>query len=143
MRVACAFGGAQPPASRRRRPHRRAPSPPPPRYRWVPVAERSRSLALVYSGMFVGSILGLGLSPHLMASLGWPSVFYIFGALGVVWFGAWRGLAASTPREDPAISAEEKVRRLGGGGRGGAGAAGAIAAAPLPAAIRGGPCSRR
>lgn len=26
--------------------------------RWVPVAERSRSLALVYSGMFVGSIAG-------------------------------------------------------------------------------------
>lgn len=34
--------------------------------RWVPVQERSRSLALVYSGMYTGSILGLALSPHLI-----------------------------------------------------------------------------
>lgn len=34
--------------------------------RWVPVRERSRSLALVYSGMYTGSILGLALSPHLI-----------------------------------------------------------------------------
>ena len=33
--------------------------------RWVPVKERSRSLALVYSGMFLGSILGLSLSPQV------------------------------------------------------------------------------
>ena len=32
---------------------------------WVPVKERSRSLALVYSGMFLGSILGLSLSPQV------------------------------------------------------------------------------
>ena len=31
--------------------------------RWVPLAERSRSLALVYSGMHTGSIIGLGLTP--------------------------------------------------------------------------------
>jgi len=30
------------------------------------VKERSRSLALVYSGMYSGSILGLALSPHMV-----------------------------------------------------------------------------
>lgn len=35
--------------------------------RWVPKQERSRSLALVYSGMYTGSILGLALSPHMIA----------------------------------------------------------------------------
>lgn len=34
--------------------------------RWVPKQERSRSLALVYSGMYTGSILGLALSPHMV-----------------------------------------------------------------------------
>ena len=57
--------------------------------RWVPKQERSRSLALVYSGMYTGSILGLGLSPHMVASLGWSSVFYIFGTLGIAWFVFW------------------------------------------------------
>lgn len=34
--------------------------------RWVPVRERSRSLSLVYSGMYTGSMLGLALSPQVM-----------------------------------------------------------------------------
>lgn len=58
--------------------------------KWVPVGERSRSLALVYSGMYLGSVLGLSLSPGLIHSLGWPSVFYSFGSLGVFWFLFWQ-----------------------------------------------------
>ena len=38
--------------------------------RWVPKQERSRSLALVYSGMYTGSIFGLALSPHMIARCG-------------------------------------------------------------------------
>ena len=34
--------------------------------RWVPTSERSRSLALVYSGMYTGSIVGLALSPQMV-----------------------------------------------------------------------------
>ncbi|KAF8061417.1 PHT4 [Scenedesmus sp. PABB004] len=77
--------------------------------RWVPVAERSRSLALVYSGMFIGSIAGLSLSPALIASAGWPSVFYGFGGLGLLWYAVWRARAASTPADDPRISNAEKA----------------------------------
>ena len=77
---------------------------------WVPVAERSRSLSLVYSGMFIGSIAGLALSPGLIGALGWPSVFYGFGSLGVLWYWLWSSKAASTPSEDPLCSNAEKVR---------------------------------
>jgi hypothetical protein len=64
--------------------------PAPPARRWIPTKERSRSLAFVYSGMFVGSIIGLGASPHIVGALGWPSVFYMFGSLGVIWCAGWR-----------------------------------------------------
>lgn len=76
--------------------------------KWVPVQERSRSLALVYSGMFLGSIVGLGLSPQLIHSLGWPSVFYIFGSMGLLWISAWKDKAASSPSEDPKVSSAER-----------------------------------
>ena len=79
------------------------------RCRWVPVKERSRSLALVYSGMYSGSILGLALSPHMVEVLKWPSVFYIFGSLGVVWYLVWQAKAASSPAADPAISKDERA----------------------------------
>ena len=76
--------------------------------RWVPMKERSRSLALVYSGMYTGSILGLAASPHMVEVLSWPSVFYIFGAVGVLWYLVWQSQAASSPAADPAISKEER-----------------------------------
>lgn len=73
----------------------------------MPVKERSRSLALVYSGMYSGSILGLALSPHMVATLGWPSVFYVFGSLGVAWYLLWQAKATSSPADDPLISKQE------------------------------------
>ncbi|EXC01477.1 Sodium-dependent phosphate transport protein 1 [Morus notabilis] len=76
--------------------------------KWVPVAERSRSLALVYSGMYLGSVTGLAFSPLLIHQFGWPSVFYSFGSLGTVWFTVWLNQAYSSPLEDPRLRPEEK-----------------------------------
>lgn len=72
------------------------------------MGERSRSLALVYSGMYSGSIMGLALSPHMVARLQWPSVFYVFGFIGIFWFLAWEKNASSSPAVDNRISKEEK-----------------------------------
>lgn len=76
--------------------------------KWVPVAERSRSLALVYSGMYLGSVTGLAFSPFLIHQFGWPSVFYSFGSLGTVWFALWLNKAYSSPIEDPELLPQEK-----------------------------------
>ncbi|KAI8574000.1 hypothetical protein RHMOL_Rhmol01G0319600 [Rhododendron molle] len=76
--------------------------------KWVPVAERSRSLALVYSGMYLGSVAGLAFSPFLIHDFGWPSVFYSFGSLGTVWVAVWLSKAHSSPLEDPELRPEEK-----------------------------------
>ncbi|KAI3974991.1 hypothetical protein MKX01_005102 [Papaver californicum] len=82
--------------------------------KWIPVNERSRSLALVYSGMYLGSVTGLGFSPILIQKFGWPSVFYTFGSLGSIWFVLWLKKAYSTPKEDPDLSAEEMKLIMGG-----------------------------
>ncbi|XP_073045091.1 ascorbate transporter, chloroplastic-like isoform X2 [Primulina eburnea] len=82
--------------------------------KWIPVSERSRSLALVYSGMYLGSVIGLAFSPVLIHNFGWPSVFYSFGSLGTIWFAMWLSKAYSSPKEDPHLSTEEKALILGG-----------------------------
>ncbi|KAL0787177.1 hypothetical protein Bca101_003423 [Brassica carinata] len=82
--------------------------------KWIPVSERSRSLALVYSGMYLGSVTGLGFSPMLIQNFGWPSVFYSFGSLGSIWFLLWLKYAYSSPKDDPELSEEEKKIILGG-----------------------------
>lgn len=76
--------------------------------KWIPVAERSRSLALVYSGMYLGSVTGLAFSPILIQKFGWPSVFYSFGSLGTIWFALWIKKAYSSPEEDPELTEQEK-----------------------------------
>ncbi|XP_022974609.1 ascorbate transporter, chloroplastic-like [Cucurbita maxima] len=76
--------------------------------KWIPVSERSRSLALVYSGMYLGSVTGLAFSPVLIDKFGWASVFYSFGSLGSIWFALWLTKAYSSPKEDPGLSAKEK-----------------------------------
>jgi len=76
---------------------------------WVPSGERSRSLSLVYSGMYTGSMIGLGLSPGMCQRLGWGSVFEIFGLAGLLWSAAWWWLSASSPKADRRISAAERA----------------------------------
>ncbi|KAL5057194.1 hypothetical protein RYX36_028798 [Vicia faba] len=81
--------------------------------KWVPVEERSRSLALVYSGMYLGSVTGLAFSPFLIHQYGWPSVFYSFGSLGTVWFCIWLNkvrihIPHSSPLDGPEMFPEEK-----------------------------------
>lgn len=82
--------------------------------KWIPVSERSRSLALVYSGMYLGSVTGLAFSPFLISKFGWPSVFYGFGSLGSIWFAMWQLKARSSPSEDPEVTEDEKRHILGG-----------------------------
>jgi hypothetical protein len=56
-------------------------------------------------------LTGLALSPAMISSMGWPSVFYIFGSFGIFWYSIWSSKASSTPSEDPNISNAEKVNR--------------------------------
>lgn len=75
--------------------------------KWVPERERARSLSLTYSGMYLGSVVGLWLCPNFILSFGWQSVFYIFGSLGLFWWLAWQFIAASTPQVSRSVSDDE------------------------------------
>lgn len=58
--------------------------------RTIPLEERSRAVSFVFGGLSVGSVMGLILAPPIIRSLGWESVFYIFGFLGVAWYLAFQ-----------------------------------------------------
>lgn len=76
--------------------------------KWVPSGERSRSLALIYSGMYFGSVVGLLLCPKMISSFGWHTVFTSFGALGIVWWLLWNAWIKSSPEKSRRITEEEK-----------------------------------
>lgn len=75
--------------------------------RWVPSQDRSKAIALNASGIPVGTVFALIATPIIVDRLGWEWAFYLFGAVGIVWYAAWRFIATATPQTHPRISAEE------------------------------------
>jgi MFS family permease len=75
--------------------------------RWAPARERSRALALSYTGIFLGTIAALLGSPPLILRYGWPAVFYVSGALGALWLTAWALKGGNGPEDARGISAAE------------------------------------
>ncbi|KAG8582002.1 hypothetical protein GDO81_007887 [Engystomops pustulosus] len=75
---------------------------------WAPPLERSRLLSLSYAGCQLGTVVSLPVSGLICYYLDWIYVFYIFGALGVVWFILWFFLVSDTPQSHRTISDSEK-----------------------------------
>ncbi|XP_030760226.1 vesicular glutamate transporter 1-like isoform X2 [Sitophilus oryzae] len=76
---------------------------------WAPVEERSKLSFLVYSGSSVGAMISMTVTGWISSSwYGWPLVFYIFGAFGVIWCVFWFFLGFESPAQHPWISDLEK-----------------------------------
>uniref|UniRef100_A0A0K8V7F5 Putative inorganic phosphate cotransporter n=1 Tax=Bactrocera latifrons TaxID=174628 RepID=A0A0K8V7F5_BACLA len=75
---------------------------------WCPVSERNRLGALANTGIECGTLLSMFISGLIAASsIGWPGLFYVSGALGLVWCVAWLLLAANKPAECQFITKAE------------------------------------
>ncbi|KAB0792707.1 hypothetical protein PPYR_14666 [Photinus pyralis] len=77
--------------------------------KWIPPNERSRMGAFVYAGAQFGTVISMPLSGLLSdSSLRWPSVFYVFGAIGTIWSILFLLFVFEDPERHPRISDEEK-----------------------------------
>ncbi|XP_053950346.1 sialin isoform X2 [Anastrepha ludens] len=78
---------------------------------WIPPLERNKFAAIVYAGSNIGTVISMPLAGWLCSLEflgGWPSAFYIFGLLGIVWFAFWMYLVYDSPRKHPRISFKER-----------------------------------
>ncbi|KAM4607677.1 sialin [Polymixia lowei] len=76
---------------------------------WAPPMERSRLLTISYTGAQLGTVIALPLSGEICFYLDWTYVFYVFGAVGLVWFVLWSFLVFNNPGTHPRISERERV----------------------------------
>jgi ACS family sodium-dependent inorganic phosphate cotransporter len=74
--------------------------------RWVPAANRSRATALFTSALSIGTMFSLPITGWLVRDYGWPVPFYAFGAVGLVWAGAWFTMVSSgrSPDVEPPVT---------------------------------------
>ena len=53
--------------------------------RWSTPQERSRFTAFSYAGSAFGTVIAMPACSYMCETIGWQSVFYVFGALGIIW----------------------------------------------------------
>ncbi|XP_055373407.1 sialin-like [Condylostylus longicornis] len=68
--------------------------------RWAPPLERSRMASIAFAGNYAGTVIAMPSSGLLAARYGWESLFYVFGAIGCVWFIIWEIVVKSSPELD-------------------------------------------
>jgi ACS family sodium-dependent inorganic phosphate cotransporter len=73
----------------------------------VPADSRARAVALLLSGVPLGTLFALSTTGWLVTNYGWPSAFYLFGGAGLLWAAAWFGVIEKAPRavEEPGAAA--------------------------------------
>lgn len=82
---------------------------------WFPTAERGRAAAIFNSAQYFATVLFAPLMGWLVHSLGWQSVFYVMGALGIIMSFVWL-FTIYGPRQHPRINAAELAYIEAGGG---------------------------
>ena len=60
-------------------------------------------MTAVFGSLDVGSVVGLLASGPLIHRFGWPSVFYLFAVLGLIWAAIWPFFKPGQP--DPQFAA--------------------------------------
>lgn len=77
--------------------------------RWIPKAEKSRAATVNLTGIPTGTIFALLATGWLVQHFGWQSVFYVFGALGIVFALLWFALIHQRPADHPTIGEPERA----------------------------------
>ncbi|XP_073706702.1 vesicular glutamate transporter 3 isoform X2 [Garra rufa] len=77
--------------------------------KWAPPLERSRLATTSFCGSYAGAVIAMPLAGILVQYVGWPSVFYIYGVFGIIWYIFWLLLAYDSPAIHPTISEEERT----------------------------------
>lgn len=91
--------------------------------RWAAPAERARGVAWMMNGIPIGTVIGLAASGWLIERYGWPSAFYVFALLGLIWVAIWLQGVYNDPADDPRLESAERTLLTG-------------TAAPMEAATR-------
>lgn len=84
----------------------------------LPLASRSRGIALAYSGGSLGAVVTPLIITPVAAAFGWRGAFWFTGFVGLVWLAAWslisrRAEIRNMPQSAPAVAGEPASLRVG------------------------------
>jgi ACS family sodium-dependent inorganic phosphate cotransporter len=74
---------------------------------WVSDTRRATAVGFMNSGVAGGSVIALVATPLIIAAYSWQLAFYIYGAIGIVWFLIWTPTTRSSPAGTANDSSDE------------------------------------
>ena len=74
---------------------------------WVSDTRRATAVGFMNSGVAGGSVIALVATPLIIAAYSWQLAFYIYGAIGIVWFLIWTPTTRSSPAGTANASRDE------------------------------------
>ncbi|KAK7471778.1 hypothetical protein BaRGS_00035600 [Batillaria attramentaria] len=76
--------------------------------KWAPPQEKTKLATFAFSGAYFGTVISMTVSGALAeSSSGWPSIFYVFGCIALLWFVLWSIFVTENPAGHPGISNAE------------------------------------
>jgi ACS family D-galactonate transporter-like MFS transporter len=82
---------------------------------WFPQIERARANSVYAVGQYVGLGFMIPLLTYIVATFGWRSLFFIFGAIGIVYAFVWHAVYREPHESSRANEAELAYIAAGGG----------------------------
>ncbi|KYR00656.1 hypothetical protein DLAC_02686 [Tieghemostelium lacteum] len=67
--------------------------------RWFPTSQRSTSASIIWSGIYIGTIVIDTSAPAIMNQVGWVFNYYIFGGIGMAWSIGWAIFIKDNPQD--------------------------------------------
>ena len=77
---------------------------------WIPASERGMTNAIFNSGSYAGPAVCAVVAGPIIASYGWPALFFAAGGIGFVWLACW--LTWFAPPEDATWLGEEERQKI-------------------------------
>lgn len=77
--------------------------------KWVVFEEKSMWVGIIYAGVSLGTVTSILTSGLIMKDLGWEAVFYIHGALPLIWCVVFYIYFADCPEKQKYITEEERL----------------------------------
>lgn len=75
---------------------------------WAPPKERTGLVSFAFAGAYLGAAATMSQSVHAGSLMtGWEDLFYVSGALALVWTLFWFSWGAEYPEHDPMVSGRE------------------------------------
>ncbi len=80
---------------------------------WIPASQKGTALATIFTGFQCGTVAAYLISPFVLDEFGgWRGLFYLYGAIGILWLVPWLAFSRDAPPAAESIKLKQPEQEL-------------------------------